>query len=55
MSSDLAKSVRSLAEVVTCLHKTSKQNYISEKEFREHYEFAFNIMNMMVAFKDKIK
>ena len=33
------------------LHKVSTL----EKELREHYEFAFNLMNMMVAFKDKIK
>jgi four helix bundle protein len=48
-------SIRSLAEVVTCLHKASRRNYISEEEFKEHYEFAFNLMNMMVAFREKIK
>ena len=48
-------SVRSLSEVVTCLYKASRRNYISEKEFNEHYEYAFNLMNMMVAFKRKIK
>ena len=48
-------SIRSLAEVVTCLHKASKRNYISEKEFIEHYDYAYNLMNMMVAFKEKIK
>ena len=48
-------AIRSLAEVVTCLHKASLRNYISEEEFREHYEYAFNLMNMMIAFKDKIK
>ena len=48
-------SIRSLAEVVTCLHKASNRNYISKDEFNEHYEFAFNLMNMMVAFKSKIK
>ena len=48
-------SIRSLAEVVTCLHKASRRNYNSEEEFNEHYEYAFNLMNMMVAFKDKIK
>jgi four helix bundle protein len=46
-------AIRSLAEVVTCLHKASKRNYISEEEFREHYNCAFNLMNMMVAFKEK--
>jgi four helix bundle protein len=48
-------AIRSLAEVVTCLHKASKRNYINEEEFREHYDYAFNLMNMMVAFKEKIK
>ena len=48
-------SIRSLAEVVTCLHKASRRNYISKDEFTEHYEYAFNLMNMMVAFKKNIK
>ena len=48
-------SIRSLAEVVTCLHKAKRREYISEEEFKKHYEFAFNLMNMMVAFKEKIK
>ena len=48
-------AIRSLAEVVTCLHKAFRRNYISEEEFGEHLEYAFNLMNMMVAFKEKIK
>ena len=48
-------AIRSLAEVVTCLHKASIRNYISNEEFNEHYKYAFNLMNMMVAFKEKIK
>ena len=51
----ISYSIRSLAEVVTCLHKSRRRNYISEKEFQQHYEFSFNLMNMMVAFKEKIK
>jgi four helix bundle protein len=47
-------AIRSLAEVVTCLHKASNRKYISEEEFKEHYEFAFNLMNMMVSFREKI-
>jgi four helix bundle protein len=47
-------SIRSLAEVVTCLHKANRREYISEEEFRIHYEFAYNLMNMMVGFRDKI-
>jgi len=48
-------SIRSLAEVVTCLHKAKRREYITEEEFIIQYEFAFNLMNMMVAFKDKIE
>lgn len=48
-------SIRSLAEVVTCLHKASKRKYISEIEFNQQYENAFNLMNMMIAFKKKIQ
>jgi len=48
-------AIRSLAEVVTCLHKAKRRNYISEKEFHQHYEFAFNLMNMMIAFTRNIK
>ena len=48
-------AIRPMAEAVTCLHKAYGRNYISEKEFGEHYEYAFNLMNMMVAFKEKIK
>ncbi|MBK6264096.1 four helix bundle protein [Marivirga sp. S37H4] len=48
-------SIRSLAEVVTCLHKAKRRNYITEEVFNVHYEYAFNLMNMMTAFKQKIK
>jgi four helix bundle protein len=29
-------SVRSLAEVVTCLHKASRRKYITDEEFKEN-------------------
>jgi four helix bundle protein len=48
-------TIRSLAEVVTCLYKAKKRKYISEHEFLMQYEFAFNLMNMIVAFKGKIR
>ena len=48
-------SIRSLAEVVTCLYKAKRRDYISEEEFNNEYEYAFNLMNMMVAFASKIK
>jgi four helix bundle protein len=48
-------SIRSLAEVVTCLHKAAKRNYISAAEFENYYNQAFKLMNMMIAFKKQIK
>ena len=47
-------SIRSLAEVVTCLHKARRRQYLTNEEFIERYEYAYNLMNMMVTFKDKI-
>jgi four helix bundle protein len=47
-------AIRSLAEVVTCLHKAQRRNYINEELFKKHYENAFNLKNMMIAFKQKI-
>ena len=47
-------SVRSLAEVVTCIHKARKRKYISNSEFEELYISSYNLMNMMVAFKRNI-
>jgi four helix bundle protein len=47
-------AIRSLAEVVTCLHKASRRKYITEDEFKKQYDFAFNLMNMLVALRDKL-
>ena len=47
-------SIRSLAEVVTCLYKAKNRKYIKGREFSDQYEFAYNLMNMLVAFKQKI-
>ena len=48
-------AIRSLAEVVTCFHKAKRRNYISEQEFNKYYDDSFQLMNMMIAFKNKIK
>lgn len=48
-------AIRSLAEVVTCLHKAKRRNYLSVEVFNKYYDESFNLMNMMVAFKRKIK
>jgi four helix bundle protein len=47
-------SIRSLAEVVTCLHKARRREYLSESEFDQYYNDSFNLMNIMVAFQKKI-
>ncbi len=48
-------AIRSLAEVVTCLHKAKKRNYINEVQFTLNYHNAFHLMNMMIAFKKNTK
>jgi len=50
----MAYAIRSLAEVVTCLHKAKRRTYITEETFNRYYNDAFNLMNMMIAFKKKI-
>ena len=47
-------AIRSLAEVVTCLHKAFRRNYVSQKVFNKHYDYAYNLMNMISAFKSKL-
>lgn len=34
-------STRYLAEVVTCLHKAKKREYIPDKEFHSYYKFSY--------------
>jgi len=48
-------SIRSLAEVVTCLYKAKRRKYIDDSQFNKLYEDAYNLMNMMVSFKENIK
>lgn len=47
-------AIRSLAEVVTCLHKAKRRNYITNDQFDSYYEEAFDLMTMMTAFKKNI-
>jgi len=51
----LGYSIRSLAEVVTCLHKAKLRDYIKENTFDKLYKDCFDLMNMMIAFRSKIK
>lgn len=48
-------SIRSLAEVVTCIHKAKRRNYISTKEFNGVYETSYQLMNMLTSFRKSIK
>jgi four helix bundle protein len=48
-------AIRSLAEVVTCLHKAKNRKYISITQFDTYYEYSYNLMNMMIGFKKSIK
>ena len=50
----LGYSIRSLAEVVTCLYKAKRRQYIEANKFDENYFEAFNLMNMMIAFRKKV-
>lgn len=51
----LGYSIRSLAEVVTCLHKARRRDYISEEKFSTYYKDCFDLMNMTIAFRNKIE
>lgn len=48
-------SLRSLAEVVTCLHKAKRRNYLSEADFSNFYTQAYSLMNSMGAFRATLK
>lgn len=51
----LGYSIRSLAEVVTCLHKAIRRNYLSKQDIQIHYKNCFDLMNMTIAYRNKIK
>ncbi len=47
-------AIRSLAEVVTCLHKARNRKYINEDTFKRYYNGSYKLMNSMIAFRNKI-
>ena len=51
----LGYSIRSIAEVVTCLHKARLRIYIEQNVFEKYYKDCFDLMNMTIAFRNKIK
>ena len=50
----LGYAIRSLAEVVTCLHKAKRRNYLNEEKFAELYDEAFQLMNQLIALRNSI-
>ena len=51
----LGYSIRSLAEVVTCLYKARNKKYITEEIFNNMYNECFNLMNQIIAFRNQLK
>ncbi|MFY1046284.1 four helix bundle protein [Chryseobacterium sp. GP-SGM7] len=51
----LGYSIRSLAEVVTCLYKVKNRNYIAVEEFNKLYNESYSLMNQIIAFRNQIK
>lgn len=47
-------SLRSLSEVVTCLHKAKLRGYIDEETFQSSYKQAFDLMNSIAAFRNTL-
>ena len=47
-------AIRSIAEVVTCLHKAKLRGYITNEQFNELYDFSYNLLNMIAAFKKNV-
>lgn len=48
-------AIRSVAEIVTCLHKAKRRNYINEEIFKNNYNKAYYLMNSIIAFKKTLK
>ena len=48
-------SVRSLAEVVTCLHKASRREYVNKDTFNDLYQKSYSLMNSLIAFRNKLR
>lgn len=50
----LGYAIRSIAEVVTCLHKANRRNYMTDDSFLKYYKACFDLMNMTIAFRNRI-
>jgi len=47
-------AIRSLAEVITCLYKANNRKHIENEKFEELYDKTYKLMNMMIAFRNKL-
>jgi|SRR5687767_12147588 len=47
-------AIRSLAEVITCLYKAKRRNYISQSEFDKYYDDGSKLMAKMNSFRNNI-
>lgn len=50
----LGFSIRSLAEVVTCLYKAKNRNYNSEEKLNELYNESYHLMNQIIGFRNQL-
>lgn len=50
----LGYSIRSIAEVVTCLYNAKNRKYIAEETFSEIYSESYRLINHVIAFKNKL-
>lgn len=50
----LGYSIRSIAEVVTCLYKAKNRKYINDETFNNTYNTLFNLMNQLIALRNSI-
>ena len=50
----LGYAIRSLAETVTCIHKAKNRKYIDTIQFQKLYNTSYNLMNMLIGFRNKI-
>ena len=51
----LGFSIRSLSEVVTCLHKANRRQYIDQQIFNRYYKNCYELMNKLIAFRNSVK
>ena len=50
----LGYSVRSIAEVVTCLHKAKRREYLTAEKFNDLYLKCVELINMTIALKNRL-